>query len=263
MPGPVLGLQRAVVAVDDQLDQLVHEGLVAIEVLRLAEVRASAGSAGSRPRRGRRRPAGSRGGRASPAGRLAASATRAGGTQTSSMISGTPGRAHAASRPCMPSRTCQSISISSALAAEARAHRSVVGRRGSRSACALGPVELRSVVGAELDQQRRRVGRQLLPALGRPRHVPGGGDQGRGDHQLGRARAGRDQLADRRRRPCRCPRRRLSDERSCGGRAGTVSKTASADEGQRPLRADQQAPEDLQRRRRRRGTRTAGSRSCS
>ena len=36
--GAVLGLQRAVVAVDDQLDQLVHEGLVAVEVGLLAEV---------------------------------------------------------------------------------------------------------------------------------------------------------------------------------------------------------------------------------
>ena len=38
-PGPVLGLERAVVLVDDQLDQAAHEGLVALEVLRLGEVR--------------------------------------------------------------------------------------------------------------------------------------------------------------------------------------------------------------------------------
>ena len=38
-PGPVLGLERAVVLADDQLDQLRHEGLVALEVLLLGEVR--------------------------------------------------------------------------------------------------------------------------------------------------------------------------------------------------------------------------------
>ena len=37
--GAVLGLERAVVLADDQLDQLRHEGLVAIEVLLLGEVR--------------------------------------------------------------------------------------------------------------------------------------------------------------------------------------------------------------------------------
>ena len=38
-PGPVLGLQRAVVLAEDQLDQLRHERLVALEVLGLREVR--------------------------------------------------------------------------------------------------------------------------------------------------------------------------------------------------------------------------------
>ncbi len=37
--GPVLGLQRAVVAIDDQRDQPLHEGVVALEVLGLGEVR--------------------------------------------------------------------------------------------------------------------------------------------------------------------------------------------------------------------------------
>ena len=37
-PGPVLGLERAVVLADDQLDQAAHEGLVALEVLLLGEV---------------------------------------------------------------------------------------------------------------------------------------------------------------------------------------------------------------------------------
>ena len=38
-PGPVLGLERAVVLADDQLDQLAHECLVALQVLRFGEVR--------------------------------------------------------------------------------------------------------------------------------------------------------------------------------------------------------------------------------
>ena len=39
MPVPVLGLERAVVLVQDQRDQLLHERLVALEVLGLGEVR--------------------------------------------------------------------------------------------------------------------------------------------------------------------------------------------------------------------------------
>ncbi len=45
---------------------------------------------------------------------MAASATRAGGTHTSSMSMVIPGGRMAASSPCMPSRTRQSISMSSA-----------------------------------------------------------------------------------------------------------------------------------------------------
>jgi len=37
-PRAVLGLQRAVVLVDDQLDEVLHEPLVALEVLGLGEV---------------------------------------------------------------------------------------------------------------------------------------------------------------------------------------------------------------------------------
>ena len=103
-----------------------------------------------------------------------------------------------------------------------------IGERAARisSAARSGASSSRGVLGAELDEQRGRGGRQLLPALGRPGHVPGGGDQRRGDHQLGRARAARRRARAPRRRRCRCPRR--SDSESVVWRpSGTVSKTAS------------------------------------
>ncbi len=98
---------------------------------------------------------------------------------------------------------------------------------------------------AELDQQHSRLGRQLLPLLGRADHVVGGDDQRRGDHQLDRSCAALDQLADRRDRGVDAGE---VDPGSGGtGRQRHGLEDSLGDEGQRALRADHEAAEDLQR----------------
>jgi hypothetical protein len=80
-------------------------------------------------------------------------------------------------------------------------------------------------LGPELDQQHRRLGRQLLPLLRRPDHVPGGGDQRRRDHQLDRGGAGRDRS---RTGAIASSMPGSGSRRGRAGGSGTVSKTASA-----------------------------------
>ena len=110
---------------------------------------------------------------------------------------------------------------------------------------ALGLVELGGLGGAELDQQRGRLGRQRLPALRRARHVVSGGDQRRGDHQLGRARAERDQVADRVRRGLEIGEEHERDRRVRAERDRLEHRLG--DERERALGPDHQPPEDLQR----------------
>ncbi len=106
--------------------------------------------------------------------------------------------------------------------------------------------ELAFVGAAELDDQRGRLGRQLAPVLGAAVEVPRGGDQRRGDHQLGRARAGGDErghgsgsVVDVREVH---PRERRA--RGLGARA----QHCLGDERECPLRADDEPAEDLKRR---------------
>src|SRR6187551_3226799 len=88
---------------------------------------------------------------------FAPSAIRSGGTQTSSTISAVPsGRLRLAGEVDRPDRLVR---------AEDR-----FGAQDLRRQVTL-------VDAAELDQQDRRLGRQLFPLLRRADHVPGGGDQ--------------------------------------------------------------------------------------
>ncbi len=101
------------------------------------------------------------------------------------------------------------------------------GRRGSRSARGdLGGRARRRSSAPNSTSSTADSGRQLLPLLGRADHVPGGGDQGRRDHQLDRGRAAVDQLADRRDRLVDAGKWIQAVVVRAG--TGTVSKTASA-----------------------------------
>ena len=189
------------------------------------------------------------------------SAIRAGGTQTSSMSSAAPCGRIAPTMPCMPSRTSQKISVSW------RSRVNAAGSSSSQSASAasarcLEAVELGLVVGAQLDEQDRAVGRELAPGL---RACPGSDYDAAisvgltisstavapastsARHRLGGGVDGRE-------------------EEQAGGGVAAVRDGVEhglGDEAERALRADEQAAEDLAPARRRRGTRTAGSRSCS
>ena len=163
-PGAVLGLQRAVVLVDDQLDQAAHEGLVALEVLLLGEVR------------GQHEVEVAGRGVAGDAGQEAVLAEQR--LQVAGAL-GDPLRRHAdvlddqrRARQAQPAdQPVQALAHPPGeldllrLAGEVdRADRLVGGedlarpRRRSASSSRL-------VGGAELDQQHRRLRRQLLPLL--------------------------------------------------------------------------------------------------
>ena len=129
---------------------------------------------------------------------------------------------------------------------ETRASRISSRPASSFAARRLGGVELGLVVGAELDQQRRRVRVELAPALRRPADVVAGDDQRRRDHQLDRAGAGGDEVGDRRDR--RVDAREVKPGDRCPLRLWHGLEHRLGDERERPLRADDQAAEDLQRR---------------
>ena len=190
----------------------------------------------------------------------AASAIRAGGTQTSSTISAVPGGRSRPIRPCMPSRTRQNSSTVSGSRVNSTSRKGACVSSTSRGG-GLARVEARLVVGAELDEQRRRLERQLLPVLRRPGDRVGGDHQRRRDHQLDRGGAGGDELADRRRRRPRSTRsapRRASSRRQRDGLEDRLG-----DEGERSLASRRAGGGRSRPARRRRGRRRAGSRSCS
>ena len=163
-PGAVLGLERAVVLVDDQLDQLLHEGVVALEVLGLGEVRGE--HEVQVPGRGVAGDPGEEAVLAEQRLQVACATRRSapGGTQTSSTISAVPGRAHLADqavqalahRPVDLDRLRVAVEVG-------LADQLVAGEHLGRPR--LGGVELGVVGAAELDQQRRRGRVELAPAL--------------------------------------------------------------------------------------------------
>ena len=130
------------------------------------------------------------------------------------------------------------------VAAELRVADQLVGRDQLRGAL-LVLVEGRGVLARELDEQRRRLGRQLLPVVGGAVHVVAGDDQGGSDHQLDGARARLDQLRHEPDRGRDVGEVQPRTRRQLGDRNGL--ERGLGDERQRPLRADQQAAEDLQR----------------
>ena len=182
---------------------------------------------------------------------LAASATRAGGTQTSSMIIVHPGRAHRGQQSlhalAHAPQHLDLLGVAGRTAARRppRDRLATAGARRSRPRL-LQRLELLRGLGAELDQQRRRGRRELLPRLGRAGHVVGGRDQRRRDHQLGGGRARRDQLADGVGGGVEVLEADQGQRRVAPERHGVEHRLGH--EGQRPLGADDQAPEDLQRR---------------
>ena len=245
-PGAVLGLQRAVVLVDDQRHELGHERLVAVAVRRLGEGRASAGSAGCRRRRGRRRRCRKPCSPSSAWISRVDSAIRSGGTQTSSMISAVPCGRITPTIPCMPSRTRQKSSISSCVAGERARGSSSSRPRARRARRASSAVELGLVVAcaARRAAPRPRAGAPATPrgcrAASRPRRsasaltisstaVAPAVDEAL-DRRGGGVDVGKNSRPVRVWRPC-----------------GTVSKHRLGDERQRALGPDEQPAEDLAR----------------
>ena len=170
-PGPVLGLERAVVLADDQLDQLRHERLVALEVLLLGEVRRE--HEVEVPGRGV----------AGDAGEEAVLAEQR--LQVARPL-GDPLRRHAdvlddqrrAGKTQPPDQAVQALAHPPGeldllgVAGELDRPDRLVGGEDRLGPRDLG-IELGVGRGAVLDQQHRRLGRQLAPLLGRPDHVPG------------------------------------------------------------------------------------------
>ena len=241
--GPVLGLQRAVVLVDDQRDQALHEGLVALDVLGLGEVRGQhevevpgrgvAGDAGQEAVLDQQRleVAGALG---DPGGRDAdvlEDQRRA--RQAQAADQSLEALAH-------PPRGLDLVGVAGE---GGRADRLVAREQ-------LGPTrDLRGELllgrAAVLDQERRRGRVELFPLLRRADHVPGGGDQRGRDHQLDRGGAAGDQVVDRGDRGVDVG----EVDPGGGGDGGLRDRLEDdlGDVGERPLRADQQATEDLQR----------------
>ena len=244
-PGPVLGLQRAVVGVEDHRHQLLHEGLVALDVLGLGEVRGQhevevarrgvPGDSAQEPVLGQQRP--------DLLGRL-----------------GDPGGRHAdvlddQRRPRRPQAADQPVQALPdppveldrlVVAGELGAAERLAGEPGEHlGGRGLAALEAGGVIGAELDQQRRRFERQLLPMLRGAGDRVGGDHQGRGDHQLDRGRAGGDELADRRGGVGDRVEVDPGERRRGRLRHGLVDDLG--DEGERALGADDQAAEDLER----------------
>ena len=95
-----------------------------------------------------------------------------GGTQTSSMISDAPGGTSRPSSPCIPSRTCQSISISRASRVNAGGRDELAAVEhafGARASARRAPA---SSSAAELDQQRGRLGGSSFQCSGVPGMCP-------------------------------------------------------------------------------------------
>ena len=104
-------------------------------------------------------------------------------------------------------------------------------------------VEAGVVVRAELHEQRRRLRRQLAPLLRRPGHRVAGHDQRRRHHQLDRSCPRRHEIGDRRERRLEALEVEPGDRGARGHRHGL--EHGLGDEGERALRSNQQAAEDL------------------
>ena len=239
----MLGLERAVVLVEDELDELLHEGLVALRVLLLGEVggqhevEVPGGGVAGHP--GKEAVLAEQ--RLDVAGRLRDPLGR-----DADVLDDQRG----SRRPEAPDQAVQPLAHGPGdldplgVASEVRwADQLVLAEDllGARHE----PVELTVGLGAELHQQRRGSGRQLEPVLGRPGDVLRGHHQGRSDHQLDRGRPGFDQRRHRLRRRLDAVEVEPGDRGPRRQRNGLEDRLG--DEAERALGADQEAPEDLQR----------------
>ena len=131
------------------------------------------------------------------------------------------------------------------LAGEGDAAGSSRGRRAARSARATWASSSASSSPPNSTSSAARGRVELFPLLRRADHVPGGGDQRRGDHQLDRGGAAAT------RSPTGATARVDAGEVDPGGRRQRRLRDRLEDDlgdvGERPLRADQEAAEDLQR----------------
>ncbi len=242
-PGAVLGLQRAVVLLDDQLDELRHERLVALDVGGVAERgrevevevagRGVPGDAGQEP-------------------------VLAEQSHQVLRALGDARRRHAhvlddqrrARQPQPPGEAEQpladhpgeldrlGLARERAGAEHVAPGQQLLGGGNLRLELAIG-------VGPVLDQQGCRLGRQLLPVLGRTGPGPGGSDQCRGHHQLARARACCDEARHRVRGSV--DRREVEPGDRGLARQRARLEHDLGDEGEGALRADHEAAEDLER----------------
>ena len=182
----MLCLQRAVVAVEDELDEPGHERLVPLEVLRLREVRGEHEVQVS-GRRMARHP-----------GQEAMLPQK--GLEILRRL-GDPRRRHAdvlddergALGLQLPHEPVHALTHAPGELDPLRLGRELdrldqLGIAQELDDPLLGRRELALVRAAELDQERRGGGRKLLPVVRHARRVVRGGDQRGRDHQLDRAR---------------------------------------------------------------------------
>ena len=195
--GAVLGLQRAVVLVHHELHQLLHEGLVAVAV----------GGVGERRRQQEVQVAGGR--VAGDAGEeLVLAEQRLDVARGLRDAVGANADVLDDQRRALRAHRADDALHALAHAPEDLGLVRVAGEGGGLEQLAalergeralLQAVELGRVVGAQLDEQHRALGRQLAPALRDPGQRVGRRDQRRVDHQLDRRRARLDQRRHRRR----------------------------------------------------------------
>ena len=243
-----------------ELDELLHEGLVAPDVLLLGEVRGQhevevpGGGVAGHPGR---KPCSL----SSAWMSRADSAIRSGGTQTSSMISEVPGGRKRPIRPWQPLAHGPGDLDPLGVASEVRWADQLVLARGS-------PRRRPRARRAHRRSRRRtrpaappEVGGSSSQSWGAPAMFCAADHQGRSDHQLDRGRPGFHQRRHRLRRRLDAVEVEPGDGGPRRQRNGLEDRLG--DEGERALGADQEAPEDLAQARPRPGRHRAGSRSCS
>ena len=174
----------------------------------------------------------------------APSAMRSGGTQTSSMISAVPGGRSRPISPCIPSRTDQASSTRSWSRVQSGSLISVWPARTSAAFASRASSPASSSAPNSTSRAADSPG-QLAPLLGCPGNRVAGHDQRRRHHQLHRPCAGRDEVRHGRHRRLEAIEVEPGDHRA--GRHRHRLEDRLRDERQRPLGADQQAAEDLDR----------------
>ena len=189
------------------------------------------------------------------------SAIRSGGTQTSSMISEVPGARKRPIRPCSPSRTVQETSTRSGSRVKSGGLDQLVLAGGSPRRAATSLSSSPSVSAPNSTSSAAEVGGSSSHSCGAPAMFWAATISAGATISSTAVAPGLDQRGHRLGRRLDAVEVKPGDGRPGRQRDGLEDRLG--DEAERPLGADQQAPEDLDAARPRRGRRRAGSRWCS